>query len=94
MKKFFYSVEDKDFNNSHEYLDEGPAKFNVDRTHHYWFEDLAEQMARDYNDYHDGWELKDWPYVFHIWDENENYMGAVNVHMEYLPSYSGIMVNE
>lgn len=94
MKKYFYSVEVKDFNNSHEYTDEGPAKFNVDRTHHYWLEDLAEQMAEDYCDNHDGWELKDWPYVFYIWDENEKFMGAVNVNMEYLPSYSGLIVDE
>ncbi len=93
MAKYFYSVEDNDFNNSHEYED-NKRKIDVDRTNHYWFEDLAEQMADDYCNNHDGWELKNWPYVFYIWDENEKYMGAVEVDMEYLPSYRGMIVKE
>lgn len=82
--KYYYSVEIKDFNNT----------FDFDTDYKYDLDDLAEQMAKDYVDCHDGWEMKDWPYCFYIWDEEEKYLGCVTVHQEYTATYYGYKVKE
>lgn len=79
-KKYLYSFDMKDFDNTFEFK---PKYSNID----YSLEDLAEEMAEDYYDNHDGWEWKDWPYDIYIWDEDEKYLGASTVHMEYKPHF-------
>jgi hypothetical protein len=80
MKMYHYSFDRKDFNDSFTFRQKVP---NID----YSLEDLAEEMAEDYYDNHDGWEYKDWPYDIYIWDEDGKYLGASTVHMEYSPNF-------
>lgn len=79
-KKYLYSFDRKDFNDTFEFKPKCP---NID----YSLEDLAEEMAEDYYDNHDGWEWKEWPYDIYIWDESGNYLGASTVHLEYQPHF-------
>jgi len=81
-KKYFYSFDRKDFEDTFEFVQKYP---NME----YSLEDLAEEMAEDYYDNHDGWECTHWPYDIHIWDENENYLGVSTVHLEYHPHFYG-----
>lgn len=89
-KKYYYSFDKKDFAYAYEFKD----KVGFDVSCPNWLARLAEDMASDYCDNHDGWECTAWPYKFYIWNDNEEYIGCVDVHMEYTPSYMGWVVTE
>ncbi len=53
---------------------------------------LVEDMAKDYVDNHDGWEVCDsWHgnnREFAVWDADKNFIGRFEVLLEYEPSFS------
>lgn len=52
------------------------------------FEQMAEHCAEDWFSNHDGWETKNWPQEFRIY-ENGVQVARVSVEMEARPHFSG-----
>lgn len=53
---------------------------------------MVEDMAKDYYDNHDGWEIANsWhgeARDFAVWDSNKNFIGIFEVGLEYTPVFS------
>ena len=57
------------------------------------WEDVAERVAKDYYDNHDGWE-DDWPISFRVWDEEGVWVGDYEVSLDYEPTFNATEVFE
>lgn len=53
---------------------------------------VAQDAADDFYFEHDGWEVKSWPIIFHIWAPDDRYLGEFSVDMEMLPHFTACKV--
>lgn len=79
---YYYSVNWKDIDDVFEF-----------QTKEEKLEWVAEWMADDYVNNHDGWELRDesWPIKIYIWDYKKKYLCCVSVFRDWKPVYDGFI---
>jgi hypothetical protein len=54
---------------------------------------LAECIAEDYFDNHDGWESS-WPLNIFIWNNRQEFIGVYSVELENKPVFNAVEVKE
>lgn len=87
MAKFFYTCgEPKNEDGSN--LTEFPTKWSFE-----YPEYLVEDAAKYDHDHCEGYD-KDWPIVFHIYDEEHKLLGSYNVERDYDPVFTATEIED
>ena len=84
---YYYSVYEKEPEEEYRW------EYNVGLIFLYDYDLIAEEMAKDYFDNHDGWESS-WPVNIYMWNDKQEYIGTYSVELEHKPVFHAVEVKE